>query len=95
LFEQSVASGLPVEGADPARAILDRLTSEAVMDAIAALPDEFREVATLYFLEDMKYEEIAEVLSVPVGTVRSRLHRGRRLLQKILWQAAQDAGLRT
>jgi RNA polymerase sigma-70 factor (ECF subfamily) len=94
LFEKSVETGLPVEGVDPARAVLDRLSAEQVMDAIASLPDEFRMVATLYFLQEMKYEEIAEILGVPVGTVRSRLHRGRRLLQMILWKAAQDAGLR-
>jgi len=94
LFEKSVETGLQVEGLDPARTVLDRLTGEAIMDAIASLPDEFRDVATLYFLQDMKYEEIAEVLGVPVGTVRSRLHRGRRLLQTILWDAAQDAGIR-
>ncbi len=95
LFEQSVEAGLPVDGTDPARAILDRLSGKAVMDAIAALPDEFRDVATLYFVQDMKYEDIAQVLGVPIGTVRSRLHRGRRMLQKLLWEAARDAGLRT
>jgi RNA polymerase sigma-70 factor (ECF subfamily) len=93
LFEKSLEAGLPVEGSDPARAVLDRLTGEQVMDAIASLPAEFREVATLYFLEDMSYEEIAEIVGRPVGTVRSRLHRARRLLQKVLWDAAVDAGI--
>jgi RNA polymerase sigma-70 factor (ECF subfamily) len=93
LFERSSEAGLPVEGADPARAVLDRLTGEQVADAIAALPEEFRLVATLYFLQDMSYEEIAEIVGCPVGTVRSRLHRGRRMLQKALWHAAEDAGL--
>lgn len=93
LFERSVEAGLPVEGSDPARAIMDRLTTEQVIDAIASLPEEFREVASLYFLEQMSYEEIAEVVGRPVGTVRSRLHRGRRMLQKALWEAAVDAGI--
>ncbi len=94
LFRQSRDGGLPTEGADPARAVLDRLTSEQVMNSIASLPDEFREVAALYFLEDLSYEEIARILDRPVGTVRSRLHRARRILQKTLWETAVDAGIR-
>ncbi len=54
---------------------------------------EFREAATLYFTQDMSYQEIADVLDVPVGTVRSRLHRGRKLLQQKLWHLAEDYGL--
>ena len=61
--------------------------------ALSELPMEFREAATLYFTQDMSYHDIAEVLGVPVGTVRSRLHRGRKLLQKKLWHLAEDYGL--
>jgi RNA polymerase sigma-70 factor (ECF subfamily) len=50
-------------------------------------------VATLYFIEDFSYQQIAEVLECPVGTVRSRLHRGRRLLQKALWEVAVERGI--
>jgi RNA polymerase sigma-70 factor (ECF subfamily) len=64
-----------------------------VARALDSLPEEFRVVSTLYFMEDLSYQEIAGVVGVPVGTVRSRLHRGRKLLQKRLWQAALDAGL--
>jgi RNA polymerase sigma-70 factor (ECF subfamily) len=46
--------------------------------------------AILYFVEDLGYQEIADVLECPVGTVRSRLHRGRKLLQKALWTVAQE-----
>ena len=53
----------------------------AVRVAIAELPDEFRDAVALRDLEDLDYEEIAEVLDVPPGTVRSRIHRGRLLLQ--------------
>jgi RNA polymerase sigma-70 factor, ECF subfamily len=50
-------------------------------------------VATLYFMEDFSYQEIADIVRVPVGTVRSRLHRARRLLQRQLWQLALDDGI--
>lgn len=72
---------------------MSRLDSEQVGSAIDALPEEYRVVATLYFLQDFSYQEIAEVLAVPVGTVRSRLHRGRRMLQKALWTVAQERGI--
>src|SRR5262249_53437076 len=80
-------------GSDVARAAIGKLETEQVSAAIDALPDEFRAVATLYFLQDLPYKEIAEMLKIPVGTVRSRLHRGRALLQKKLWEIAVDEGL--
>jgi RNA polymerase sigma-70 factor (ECF subfamily) len=52
-------------------------------------------VSTLYFMDDLSYEEIARVLECPVGTVRSRLHRGRKMLQKALWQIAEEDGIVT
>ena len=67
--------------------------TERIVEALAELPEEFGVVCTLYFMEDFAYQEIAEVLGVPVGTVRSRLHRGRKMLQKALWQVAIDAGV--
>jgi RNA polymerase sigma-70 factor (ECF subfamily) len=72
---------------------MDRMDAEQVGTAIEALPEEYRVVATLYFMQDFSYREIAEVLEVPVGTVRSRLHRGRRMLQKALWTVAQERGI--
>jgi RNA polymerase sigma-70 factor (ECF subfamily) len=80
-------------GADLARSVLGRLEAEAVAEAIDSLPEEFRVSAALYFLQDQSYQEIATTLGVPVGTVRSRLHRGRALLQKKLWEHAVDHGL--
>lgn len=80
-------------GSDLVREVLGKLETEDVEKAIGSLPDEFRAAATLYFLQDLPYQEIAEVLGVPVGTVRSRLHRGRALLQRQLWRIAQDHGL--
>ncbi|GMV90009.1 MAG: RNA polymerase sigma factor [Chthonomonas sp.] len=73
--------------------VLDRLDAEAVQQAIDRLPPEFRAVGMLYFLEELKYEEIAQALELPLGTVRSRLHRGRKLLQRELWAIAESRGL--
>ncbi len=67
--------------------------SEAVERALAALPEAFREAVILVDLQDQSYETAANVLGVPVGTVRSRLFRGRRLLQEALLTYARDAGL--
>jgi RNA polymerase sigma-70 factor (ECF subfamily) len=74
---------------------LDRLLREDLIRAIEALPEPFRIVVVLADIEGCSYGEIAESLAVPVGTVRSRLARGRALLQKALWQHACDSGLRS
>jgi RNA polymerase sigma-70 factor, ECF subfamily len=93
LYSRSAASGLPWEGDDPAARLIERLGTERVADALSQLPEEYGVVCTLYFMEDFAYHEIATVLGVPVGTVRSRLHRGRKMLQKLLWQVALEAGI--
>lgn len=66
---------------DPERSAFSRISREAVTAAIDRLPDEYREAVVLCDLEDVSYAEAAEIMECPVGTVRSRLHRGRRLLQ--------------
>jgi RNA polymerase sigma-70 factor (ECF subfamily) len=93
LYGQFIRNGLPHTGDDPASLLFDRLGTEQVIAAIGQLPVEYAAVCTLYFMEDFAYHEIAEVLGVPVGTVRSRLHRGRKMLQKTLWHAAREAGV--
>ena len=93
LYSRSAAAGLPWEGDDPASRLIDRLGSEGVAAAIAQLPEEYGVACTLYFMEDFAYHEIADVLGIPVGTVRSRLHRGRKMLQKVLWKVAEEAGI--
>lgn len=95
LYARSAEAGFPTQGPDPAAQLLDRLGTERVVAAIARLPEEYRVVATLYFMEDLSYEEIAEVLGCPIGTVRSRLHRGRKMLQKALWLVAEESGIVT
>jgi RNA polymerase sigma-70 factor, ECF subfamily len=72
---------------------VDRFDGELIAQALDALPDDYRAAAALYFMQDMSYQEIADVLEVPIGTIRSRLHRARRMLQKALWQLAEERGL--
>jgi len=93
LYVNSVAAGLGFGNPDLADSIMDKLEEETVHGAIGALPDEFRIVASLYFIEDFAYEEIAQILEKPVGTVRSRLHRARKMLQKALWHVAEERGI--
>jgi RNA polymerase sigma-70 factor, ECF subfamily len=81
------------QGLDPAKAFTDRLDAEAIRAAIETLGPEYRVVTAMYLVDDLSYQEIASILDIPVGTVRSRLHRGRRLLQSALWEIAADRGL--
>lgn len=92
LFLQAFDRGLDLT-ADPAALLFDKIDGAEVLAALDALPDEFREVSSLYFTAELSYEEISETLGIPVGTVRSRLHRGRKLLQVELWDVAQRRGL--
>jgi RNA polymerase sigma-70 factor, ECF subfamily len=64
--------------------VLNRLSGEAILDAIANLPENFREAVVLVDVGDFSYQDAAEILDVSIGTVMSRLHRGRRLLKRAL-----------
>ncbi|MEW5876203.1 MAG: sigma-70 family RNA polymerase sigma factor [Candidatus Zixiibacteriota bacterium] len=93
LFKQMVSSGAVSRYQSPEKDLFDRTLGADVEKAIEELPDEFRIVVVMAFLEGLAYEEIAEVLGVPMGTVKSRLHRGRKMLQKALHEHAVRAGL--
>jgi RNA polymerase sigma-70 factor (ECF subfamily) len=93
LYARSGQAGFPTQGSDPASELLESLGTERIVAAIGRLPEDYRDVSTLYFMEDLSYEEIARILECPVGTVRSRLHRGRKMLQKALWQIAEEDGI--
>ena len=73
--------------------VLDHFTETEVKEAIEALPEQFRMAVLLGDVEGFSYKEIAEILDVPIGTVMSRLHRGRRALQKRLYEFGRQRGL--
>ena len=73
--------------------VLDRFTDAEVKEAVESLPEQFRMTVLLADVEGFSYKEIAEILDVPIGTVMSRLHRGRRALQKALFDFGMARGL--
>lgn len=79
--------------ANPEREFANNLLGDDIVEAIEKLPESFRVTVILINVEGLSYDETAEVLGVPAGTVRSRMRRGRTLLQKALWDHARDAGL--
>jgi RNA polymerase sigma-70 factor (ECF subfamily) len=78
---------------NPEKEFFNNLLGETIMSAIESLPGVFRTTVMLVNVEGLAYDEAAEVLGVPAGTVRSRMKRGRTLLQKALWDHAKEAGL--
>jgi RNA polymerase sigma-70 factor (ECF subfamily) len=78
---------------DAESALFGRMLSRDVEKALAALPTEFRLPVILADLEDLSYKEIAEVMECPAGTVMSRLYRGRKMLQKLLYDYAVESGI--
>ena len=78
---------------DPEGALASRLLSDDVIRALEALPPEFRLAVLLCDVEEFSYKEIAEIMDCPVGTVMSRLFRGRRLLQRSLHDYAVEQGI--
>lgn len=78
---------------NPEKDFFNNLLGEEIMTAIDELPEAFQVTIMLVNVEGLTYDEAAEALGVPKGTIRSRMKRGRTLLQKALWRQARDAGL--
>ncbi len=83
----------PQFSATPETIVLDGLVDSDIIDAIDDLPEQFRLAVVLSDVEGFSYAEMAEIMDVPMGTVMSRLHRGRKALQKRLWDIARDRGI--
>jgi RNA polymerase sigma-70 factor, ECF subfamily len=90
LYRRLAASGLNRSAEDAA---LERLTAPEVLAALDELPEQFRLAVLLSDVEQFSYKEIAEITDVPIGTVMSRIHRGRKALQKALTPYATEQGL--
>lgn len=82
----------PVDTTDPERSFWDSFIDAEVLAAVDRLPTPFREAVVLSDVEGLSYPELAQVLGLPIGTVKSRLFRGRRLLQKALYDYAAENG---
>jgi RNA polymerase sigma-70 factor (ECF subfamily) len=80
------------EGTDPEGEFFDSIVDERIVQAIQDLPEEYRTAVVLSDIEGLPYAEIADMLDVPVGTVKSRLFRGRRRLQQVLYDHAVEMG---
>jgi RNA polymerase sigma-70 factor (ECF subfamily) len=80
-------STMPDENPDEER-VLERLSQNAVVEALAEVPHDFRDVLVLVDIGEFSYAEAAQILDIPVGTVMSRLHRGRRILKQQMAEKA-------
>lgn len=89
LFEKLSATGIE----DPENNFLQKLTAASIQAAIEELPLHFKQALVLSDMEQFSYQEISKILEIPVGTVRSRISRARKLLEKSLWQLALEMGI--
>jgi RNA polymerase sigma-70 factor (ECF subfamily) len=74
--------------ADDEERVVERLSQDSIVEALASVPHDFRDVIVLVDIGDFSYQEAAQILDVPIGTVMSRLHRGRRILKGELAESA-------
>jgi RNA polymerase sigma-70 factor (ECF subfamily) len=72
--------------------VIERLSQDDAVSALSAVPHDFRDAIVLVDIGEFSYQDAAQILDVPVGTVMSRLHRGRRILKRELAEKAVEAG---
>ncbi len=75
-------------GAEDEERIVERLSQDGIVEALSAVPHDFRDVIVLVDIGDFTYQDAAQILDIPIGTVMSRLHRGRRILKQQLAEVA-------
>ena len=83
----------PSRLSSPEESVMSRVPDDEVQPALEALPEEFRVAVLLSDVDEFSYKEIAEILGIPLGTVRSRIFRGRRMLRKRLTSYAKAHGV--
>ncbi len=92
---QTIKDHDPRYAETPENIVLNSLLDSDIVEAIEDLPEQFRLAVLLSDVEDFSYAEMAEIMDVPIGTVMSRLHRGRKALQRRLWELARERGIVT
>lgn len=92
LFRTMAGRAAPSSSPQPEREVLENMVSSEVTSALEDLPEKFRSTVLLD-VEGFSYKEIAETLGIPIGTVMSRLHRGRKFLQERLYEYARERGI--
>jgi len=90
LYSKARESAVLSDAGNPEVQVLDQVMDAEVRESLEALPMQFRAAVLLVDVEGFSYKEAADVLEIPVGTVMSRLYRGRHMLQKSLWDFARD-----
>ncbi|MFB3108250.1 MAG: sigma-70 family RNA polymerase sigma factor [Candidatus Binatia bacterium] len=93
LFESTVEQEEMMERGDPENLLLRNLMHEEVEDALNELPADYRRAVNLVDIDELSYQEAAKVMDCPIGTLRSRVSRGRRMLETALQDYAQKQGL--
>jgi RNA polymerase sigma-70 factor (ECF subfamily) len=83
-FLYNKLEGQTADGAVDEERVLERLSQDSIVDALADVPHDFRDVLVLVDIGEFSYADAAQILDIPIGTVMSRLHRGRRILKKNL-----------
>jgi RNA polymerase sigma-70 factor (ECF subfamily) len=83
-FLYNKLEGQSADGAVDEERVLERLSQDSIVDALAEVPHDFRDVLVLVDIGEFSYADAAQILDIPIGTVMSRLHRGRRILKKNL-----------
>ena len=87
LYDKLADSG---DGVSDEQRVVERLSQDDIVSALSAVPHDFRDVLVLVDLGDFSYADAAQILDIPVGTVMSRLHRGRRILKRELADSALE-----
>jgi RNA polymerase sigma-70 factor, ECF subfamily len=85
LYDKLAAGGVSGDGTPPdEERVVERLSQDDIVSALSAVPHDFRDVIVLVDIGDFSYQDAAQILDIPIGTVMSRLHRGRRILKREL-----------
>ena len=87
IASEEISSEHPIaarNGSDPMKALTEKQIKDKINAALDSLPENFKETLILYYMEELSYNEIAEILDIPIGTVKTYLFRGKIMLRQIL-----------